>query len=276
MRETHIYKYYAFGYNYYILKNIGLSNTAKSDGHSKLQEFLNTLKELDLKVSTQAAKELYEIFESIKKLPEESQISEDVAKRVQAIVDRVDSTLDAELQLRSAYIVTDKRYAIENLLNKPEALFGKSIFEYLPKLCQFDFTEACRCIAYENATAAAFHIMRAIEGTLRFYYNALTKRNKLHAHQQMWSNIITALRNKKKPSIPKPMLDALDHIRANFRNPTQHPEMRYNIDEAQDLLAIGIDAVSRIVNDMKQKGLIKKSPLMQIISEITARQGGTV
>ena len=40
---------------------------------------------------------------------------------------------------------------------------------------------------------------------------------------------------------------ALDHIRSNFRNPTDHPEKIYDIEEVQDLLNVRCDAISRMV-----------------------------
>jgi hypothetical protein len=42
------------------------------------------------------------------------------------------------------------------------------------------------------------------------------------------------------------MLDHLDHIHVNFRNPTQHREARYDLEEAQDLLSLSIDALNRM------------------------------
>jgi len=42
------------------------------------------------------------------------------------------------------------------------------------------------------------------------------------------------------------MLDHLDHIRVSFRNPIQHREARYELEEAQDLLSLSIDALNRM------------------------------
>jgi hypothetical protein len=36
------------------------------------------------------------------------------------------------------------------------------------------------------------------------------------------------------------------HLRRSFRNPTQHPEKKYDFDEAQDLLNVCIDIANRI------------------------------
>jgi hypothetical protein len=40
----------------------------------------------------------------------------------------------------------------------------------------------------------------------------------------------------------------LDNIRLSFRNPTQHPEMIYNLDEVQDLWALCVEVINRMIN----------------------------
>ena len=50
----------------------------------------------------------------------------------------------------------------------------------------------------------------------------------------MWGPMVDSLR-KRKTRVSKPLLDNLDNIRYSFRNPTQHPEKTYDIEEVQDL-----------------------------------------
>ena len=39
---------------------------------------------------------------------------------------------------------------------------------------------------------------------------------------------------------------SLDGLRRHFRNPTQHPDKVYDVDEAQDLFAACLDATNRM------------------------------
>jgi hypothetical protein len=55
---------------------------------------------------------------------------------------------------------------------------------------------------------------------------------------------------KRSDAPPRSLLDGLDNIRHNFRNPTQHPEAIYDIQEAQDLLSLSLDAVGRAFKAM--------------------------
>lgn len=93
--------------------------------------------------------------------------------------------------------------------------------------------------------------MRGAEGVLRFYYEKIVTRNRVKI--QVWGEIIKDLKNKKTNKSPKELLDNLDAMRTNFRNPTQHPERRYDIEEVQDLYNLCIDVVKRMIKDLQNK-----------------------
>jgi hypothetical protein len=71
----------------------------------------------------------------------------------------------------------------------------------------------------------------------------------------MWGPMIEHLK-KRRNAPQKTLIDHLDHIRINFRNPTQHPDAIYDIDQAQDLLAVSIDVVNRMVQELLERKLI--------------------
>ena len=165
---------------------------------------------------------------------------------------------ERDKQLRYAFIVTPKRFELNNLLDQPSNLFGEGVYSRLPSLARFDFAQACRCISYGVATAAAFHLMRGTEGVLRFYYFNIVKKGRLKS--PLWGTMIEHLR-KRRDAPKTSLIDHLDHIRTNFRNPTQHPDARYDLDEAQDLLSLSIDAVNRMVKDLQERKLIDDNTL---------------
>ena len=72
----------------------------------------------------------------------------------------------------------------------------------------------------------------------------------------MWRDIVVALKKRRDPP-PAELLDNLDNIRKSFRNPTQHPEKIYDIEEVQDLFGLAIDVVNRMTAYLTRKGLIK-------------------
>ncbi len=225
-----------------------------------LDGFFTYFSELDLRVTEKVAGDLRGIREKIKGLPTDSKTDKALADEVHTAVNTLDATLDGELHLRTAYLVTPKRFDLENLLNAPQNLFGEDVYGSLPLIGKFDFWQACYCIAFDLPTAAAFHLMRGTEAVLRYYYNSLVLRNRIE--KPLWGEIIAQLRKKRRNPPPKALLDHLDHIRENFRNPTQHPDATYTSDEAQDLLAMTIDVVNRMIRDLRNRlGLKQGEPM---------------
>ena len=256
MLETKIFEYYAFGFDFYMLHyscaHIPI-HESKNSLISRIELFFNSLQNLDLQVTIKASENLVDLLKRMKKMPKEATVDELLAKEVKEIINKIEPTLDAELQLRNAYIVTPKRFHLDNLLKTPNNLLAKDVFSELPTLCKFDFSQACQAIAFGLPTAAVFHLMRATENVLRFYYCKIVKRGRVK--ELMWGQMIKHL-DKRRDAPKKPILDHLDNIRNNFRNPTQHPEARYDIDEAQDLLSISIDVINRMIRDLVDRDLL--------------------
>jgi hypothetical protein len=156
-------------------------------------------------------------------------------------------TLAAESGGMKAYIISERRFQVERLVTDVGGLFATGAFEKLPVLSQQDFSEAAKCLAFERATAGAFHMLRGTESMLKHYYCCKVRRKRADL---MWGPMIISMRRFPK-RFPQPLLNHLDHIRSSFRNPTAHPEKMFDIDEAQDLLSICIDVANRMVQDLK-------------------------
>ena len=156
-------------------------------------------------------------------------------------------TLLAEASGKINYAASDKRYTIQKLTEDFSTLMATGVFSELPEIAQVDMREAGKCIAYELPTSAAFHLMRGTEAVLRHYYCCKVKRNRIK-QPLMWGPMVTHLKEKR---VPAGLLDALDSIRRNYRNPTQHPDKVYDLDEAQDLLSLSLDVTNRMIRDVQ-------------------------
>jgi hypothetical protein len=249
MRETDIFSYFAFGYNYYILRLVTKGVTFERLG-KEIDDFFEKLEELNLQVTNKAAGDLRNIRAELRDSDQEQLVDVALAERVKEACNKLDATLDAELQLRNAFIVTPKRFDLRHLLESPGELLGQEAQTRLPALAKFDFSSACRAIAFGLPTAAAFHLMRCVEGMLREYYCSIVKRGRIDP--LLWFAMLNHLK-KRRDAPPRALVDHLDNIRANFRNPTQHPDARYDLEEAQDLLAVTIDALNRMSRDLAQR-----------------------
>ena len=246
MKDEKLYKYYSFGHDYRLLAE-GRPGVPNSRVISTIKLFLENIKEFDLKVTQEVVNHqsagLDNFLKKLEGLDERAMITQGDTSELIKIISAVDPTLDSELNLQVAYILSEKRLGLKKLIEDVSQLFSMGIFDKLSIIAKKDFSEAGKCLAFERPTAAAFHILRATEDAVKNYYLKKIKK-KDRIKELLWGPMIIQLRAKK--NIPKALLDSLDNIRSNFRNPTLHPELIYTMDEAQDLFSVCIDAVTRI------------------------------
>jgi hypothetical protein len=241
MQEVSIYDYYAFGYNYHIIRR-SLKGRSVEDVLKAIDKHVEKITTLELQVTSHVVGGLRRVVENLKSEKQDSPISDEALAQIKKAVEEADLTLDAELQLKKVLSVTPKRFDMEMLLERPENLLAKESWKCLSETGQKDFAQAARCVAMNLATAAAFHLMRAVEESVKLLYFEFVKHNRMQ--KPMWGPMIDKLRAKNKPKPSPELLDQLDMIRRNFRNPTQHPDKFYSIDEAQDLLNGSIVAIN--------------------------------
>lgn len=203
------------------------------------------LTEADFVVSSAGLRNLKQFLDRLKQEDaQERAITSQEFKTLSEIMNIVEEMVFAEAQTKKIYILTESRFSLDSLINKPWQMFAKGAFSRFPKLAVYDVSEAFMCIILSRATATAFHILRATEATLRAYYCQVVKRGR---KQLMWGNMVNHLRTRRKSD--ESLLNRLDYIRATYRNPTSHPEARYTIEQAQDLIGLCID----VMNAMSKK-----------------------
>jgi len=248
MEEQSLYKYFMFGWDYHLLYQG--TPPSNQDAIEILDEFEDTVKEYSLVVTQKASKtQLSEIKKKLQNLDDlKGKIPANLLSELHNFCKKIDVTLDSELRLRRAYILTPKRLGLENLQKNISQLFAENIFNNLSDQAQKDFSEAGKCLAFERYTASAFHILRGTEDALRNYYLNKVKKNRVKP--LLWDKIVKDLCTKK--NIPKGLLAVLDSIREDFRNPTAHPEKFYGEDEVQSLFTHCIDVVNRIYKEMSK------------------------
>lgn len=160
----------------------------------------------------------------------------------------LEDTIFAEAGTKYVHIMPNRRFVSEYLLEKPHKLLKDTVFGKLSDIAKYDFSSACRCISYGEATASAFHILRATEETLKQYYFKYKKTKRLD--KPMWGPMTNELRAKKTNKPNETVLSALDVVRVSYRNPTQHPEAKYDIESAQDLLGVCIDLINKMAFEL--------------------------
>jgi len=211
--------------------------------NENLLRFYTDVGRLGLQVTEQALSELDHLSDELGALDKDDVLSEYQAGTLREAIGRIRPTLEAELRLLEAFVVTPKRLDDRKLLDDVPAMLARGAYEKLPAIAQSDLREAGKCTAFERPTAAAFHLMRATEAVLKAFYCRVVRRNR---GQFMWGPMTKHLRERRDAKQHGDLLNHLDHIRRSFRNPTQHPEKTYDMDEVQDLWGLCVDALNRM------------------------------
>jgi hypothetical protein len=243
--------------NSYGLIHIGLlirflRNITEHDSAILIKSAFKTLKaelqNAELNVSLSAVSSINQLRDTIKSidsLKDEESIKADFAEKIKKEMDGIEKIVYSEAITKRIYQIPERRYNGNYLLNEPSKLLKTDTYSKLSDIAKFDFNASCRCLAFGEGTACAFHILRATEDSLKqmYYHYKKTKRLAI----PMWGPMTIELRNKKHPKPNESILNALDVIRVSYRNPTQHPEVTYDIDGAQDLFGLCIDIINKMI-----------------------------
>jgi len=153
----------------------------------------------------------------------------------------------SELGVMSSYFITQKAgYDTATLLHYGEAIFPAELGMKVPE-AMFDAREAAKCLAYEVATSAGFHVFRMVESVLRKYYVHVTG----GAAPPKVRNIgvyLEAMRQANKGNIK--IRGALKQIADLHRNPLVHPEAVLTMDEALAAAGIARSVVTAMLSEM--------------------------
>jgi hypothetical protein len=159
------------------------------------------------------------------------------------------TVLAAELQSLDTYLVSQKgTHSTPDLIERAEIMLSAPIRKRLPEQAIIDIRQAGRCLALDNPTASAFHILRAVESVMAIYFERVTGKP-LPTRMRNWSIYLKSL--KKHPGHSERVVTFLDHIRDSYRNPILHPEIVINEDEAEALLGASASAIRLLVMEIE-------------------------
>lgn len=216
-----------------------------------LKQLLTYFVDLELPVTRNACRRVVEFYSELRELPEDASLTDKQADELRDIITSLRQTLEAELADFEAFMPTPKNPDAKRLMEDVPGLFGLKVFKVLPKIAKYDFPEAGKCIAFERPTAAAFHLLRGTESVLRDYYDRMVPGHPTNIKN--WRPIVSDLRNHTSATKYVALYNELDSMGEHYRNPTQHPEKTYDIEEAQELWSLCVAAVNRMARVLKEE-----------------------
>lgn len=244
------YVYIRIGLAIRLLRNITAADT-KYFARSSLTTLVTELQEGNFQV-TLAAMDSDDFLAMVSALDAlentDTALGDGLSKWIRNLSEKIETVVFPESIIKRIYVLPNRRFNSEYLLSSPQKLLKDGTFEKLDEVAKQDISSACRCILFGEATAAAFHILRATESVLKSYYFAHKKQRRLP--KPMWGSMLAELRAKTKSKPPGTLLNSLDLIRSAYRNPTQHPEAIYEIDSAQDLFGVCLDVIGKMGSEL--------------------------
>lgn len=159
-------------------------------------------------------------------------LSADVLSKIKTAFTTFEITFKAELAVANLYAVTPKGAYDTNILAEYGArAFPESLEAKVPEAL-VDANQAARCLAFELATAAAFHLHRAHEAVVHAYFKNIAPAVQAPERQPLgvW---IDAL---EKNGAPKEVIAAIKDINRLHRNPVLHPENA--LTESEEAIAL--------------------------------------
>ena len=168
---------------------------------------------------------------------------------VSAVVQRTrefETVLANELPGLATYAVSTKGiYSTDDLISHAEHHIPESMRRVLSEKASEDLQQAGKCLAFEVATASAFHMWRAVESVMDSYHEGLTGKTFAEAGvTRNWGQYISALQNA---AAQDKITVFLDHIRKEYRNPISHPEDTLDPDEAFALFGAAMSAITQML-----------------------------
>lgn len=173
---------------------------------------------------------------------------------LQTLVRQFETLLDEELSAAPVFCLERiGNFSTESLLKGGSKGFDPDAIATIPERAISEIDEAGRCLAFERSTASGFHILRAVELTIRRYLTAVPGFTMPPLNRQNWGEFLKLLKDN---GANKEVTDALQNIKDNYRNPLMHPEDVLELRQAISLFSVCQGMIEMLVEDMKKRGLV--------------------
>ena len=218
-----------------------------------------------LKICRPLGDELFNAFDAMdtavsqlkpEQLNDPIQVGEFAFQNVATAAAQFQIVLAAELATQIAYHVTAKgNYDTAKLVERAEGCLPDGAQSVIGDVVVGELRQAGRCLVLDSPTACAFHMMRALEGTMYQYYLVMCSPSS-KKRLGNWGEYIAALRKAAGlDNAPATMKDtkAIDHVKLTVpmlqqikdqdRNLIMHPEIVLTPDEASSLFEVAKAAI---------------------------------
>ncbi|MDD3371883.1 MAG: hypothetical protein PHE27_08690 [Alphaproteobacteria bacterium] len=168
---------------------------------------------------------------------------------LKGLVEKFEHALAAELNCAPTYVAEKCGiYSTFDLAENAQDIFAENLRSTIPADAQNEFSAAGRALAFGFGTAAVVHILRAVEMTLRVYYEVFggSLPTKAERHYSFYIKKLAALAEEdNRPVHPdKRIIQMLAQIKEHYRNPLIVSESSATVGEALQLFGMASAIIS--------------------------------
>jgi len=162
-----------------------------------------------------------------------------------------ETILTEEVQTLTTYHATQKGiYLTTDLIDRAENIFPPSILSKINKAVVDEVRSSGRCLAFDNGTASAFHMMRAVETVMHLYYIHVCKPKPIPRKRLSdWGKYIIQFQNSTNPNA-KEIIALIQQLKDRHRNLIMHPDIVLSPEEAFTLFEISQGVIIAMSSDL--------------------------
>lgn len=181
---------------------------------------------------------------------------------LRSTLDTFETVFHAEMRDATTYQIPECGiYSTPRLVNAAEQTFSPALLKFISEKSQKDFNAAGRCLAFNLLTAAGFHVVRAVEGTLEIYYKTFTgKGGTLSGWKKYIDALDGAVMTGTKLSPDEKTINVLRQMKDDYRNPVVHPRVVLSEIDARIVFSNGEAAIMGMAQEIKKAREHKKAP----------------
>lgn len=168
---------------------------------------------------------------------------------LRTLVETFEHALAADLNRASTYAACKRGiYSTHDLIENAYRVFSPSLLNAIPVATHSEFNIAGRALAFGLGTAAAMHMLRAVEMTLKQYYElfsgtTVTKSERSYGiYLKKLSALVEDENSAMRPD--KRLLQMLAQIKEHYRNPLTAPESEISVEQATALFGLSSAIIS--------------------------------
>jgi len=177
---------------------------------------------------------------------------------IHSLLEKFEHALAAELNRAPTYLASKRGiYSTYDLAENARDIFSKELQHVIPGAAQSEFNYAGRALVFGLGTAAAMNMLRAIEITLRPYYEMFAGpvSAKADRNYTLYLKKLTALSEEEdhSPRPDKRVVQMLTQIKDHYRNPIIAAENSVSIDEALSLFGMSSAVITLMAAQLRQQ-----------------------